>query len=205
MICAPFHLLLIQGIGWALTDAHFGWREVWGGVGFRSSRSRRLRSRYATLALLSPFHRAGRLADGEHALASPGNAGVLGLRADDFDLGNDLRGCRPIQRRHLQGAGFDAKLYFNVLALVTIVALAANLFFGWLVNYVGLNRLLAACLLATAASLWGLPLATQPWHAYLYGIGLGIASGAVALLFSRLGGSSTERVNWGASRESPRC
>jgi cyanate permease len=79
--------------------------------------------------------------------------------------------------------GFDAKLYVNVLALVTIVALAANLFFGWLVNYVGLNRLLAACLLATAASLWGLPLATQPWHAYLYGIGLGIASGAVALLF----------------------
>ena len=34
IISAPFHLLLIKGIGWALNDAHFGWREVWGGVGF---------------------------------------------------------------------------------------------------------------------------------------------------------------------------
>ena len=39
--------------------------------------------------------------------------------------------------------GFDdERLYFNVLALVTVVALGANLVFGWLVNYVGLNRLL---------------------------------------------------------------
>jgi len=79
--------------------------------------------------------------------------------------------------------GFNQKLYFNALTLVTAVALAANLFFGWLVNYVRLTRLLSACLLVTAASLCGLPLATRPWHAYLYGIGLGIASGAVALLF----------------------
>ena len=101
--------------------------------------------------------------------------------------------------------GSIEKLYVNVLALVTIVALAAKLFFGWLVNYVRLNRLLAACLLATAASLWGLPLATEPWHAYLYGIGLGIASGAVALLFFATWGKLTERVNWGGSKESPKC
>jgi MFS family permease len=38
-------------------------------------------------------------------------------------------------------------------------------------------------LLATAGSLCGLPFATEEWHAYVYGVGLGIASGAVALLF----------------------
>ncbi|MFM9062688.1 MAG: hypothetical protein ACKOOI_06590, partial [Pirellula sp.] len=31
--------------------------------------------------------------------------------------------------------------------------------------------------------LFGLTKATQPWHAYAYGFGLGVASGAVALLF----------------------
>ena len=101
--------------------------------------------------------------------------------------------------------GFDTRLYFNVLSLVTVVALAANFFFGWLVNYVRLTRLLAACLLATAASLCGLPFATQPWHAYLYGIGLGIASGAVALLFFAAWGKLYGSRRLGASRESPRC
>ena len=42
---------------------------------------------------------------------------------------------------------------------------------------------MAACLVFTAISLVGLPLATKTWHAYAYGVGFGIASGAVALLF----------------------
>jgi cyanate permease len=79
--------------------------------------------------------------------------------------------------------GFDQTLYFNVLSLVTIIALGSKFFFGWLVNHVRLTHLLSVCLLVTAASLCGLPFATEEWHAYLYGTGLGIASGAVALLF----------------------
>src|SRR6185503_2344191 len=55
--------------------------------------------------------------------------------------------------------GFDERLYFNVLSLVTIVALGSKFFFGWLVNHVRLTRLLAVCLVATAASLCGLPFA----------------------------------------------
>ena len=68
--------------------------------------------------------------------------------------------------------GFDQKLYFNVLALVTIVALAANMFFGWLVNYVGLNRLLTACLLATDRVVMGIALGDTDvarlslWHRF---------------------------------------
>jgi MFS family permease len=185
IISAPFHLLLIKGIGWALNEAHFGWREVWGGVGFS------LIALSATSFFLArnPPSLAGRstVPDGLpagstlwQALATPA-FWVFGLTISIW--GMIYAGVALFNVDIFKEQGFDEKLYVNVLALVTIVALAAKLFFGWLVNYVGLNRLLAACLLATAASLWGLPLATQPWHAYLYGIGLGIASGAVALLF----------------------
>jgi hypothetical protein len=79
--------------------------------------------------------------------------------------------------------GFERSLYFNVLTEVTLVAICAKFFFGWLVNYVPLNRLLAECLFVTSLSLVGLKQATEAWHAYVYGVGLGIASGAVALLF----------------------
>ncbi len=67
--------------------------------------------------------------------------------------------------------------------MVTLVALISKLAFGWLVNYVSLSRLLAICLTLTAMSLAALPMASRPWHAYLYGLMLGVASGAVALLF----------------------
>src|SRR5262245_23967145 len=29
ILSAPFHLILIRAVGWALTDAGFDWREVW--------------------------------------------------------------------------------------------------------------------------------------------------------------------------------
>jgi MFS family permease len=78
---------------------------------------------------------------------------------------------------------FDKSLYFNVLTVVTVVTLASKLFLGWLVNYVRLTHMLSVCLLITAAALGGLPFATETWHAYAYGVGIGIASGAVTLIF----------------------
>ena len=79
--------------------------------------------------------------------------------------------------------GFDRDLYFDVLTLVTVVALASKLAFGWLTRFVPLQKLLGVCLLVTAGCLLGLPHATETWHVYLYGVAMGIASGAVALLF----------------------
>ena len=155
MLGAPFHLLLIKAIGSALTDKGYGSHEVWGGVGAGASWA------FADLALAGPrsfaialryFH-GGKSVGGEHALAGPGDAGFLGVRTDDFPLGNDLCGRCIFNVAIFKERGFDERLYFNVLALVTIIALGHNLFFGWLVNYVRLNYLLAACLLATAASL----------------------------------------------------
>ncbi len=50
-------------------------------------------------------------------------------------------------------------------------------------NYIPLNRLLAACLFVTSLSLGWLDAGHRNLAPYVYGVGLGIASGAVALLF----------------------
>ncbi len=185
VISAPFHLALIQGVGWTLTRGGFGWREVWSGVGVCL-----IGLSWTSIALArTPSISSSR------STATAGSAGGSTLRQAlatpafwVFSLtislwGMIYSGVALFNVDIFRERGFDERLYFHVLSLVTVVALAAKMFFGWLVNYVRLNRLLCICLLATAASLFGLPLATQPWHAYLYGVALGIASGAVALLF----------------------
>lgn len=184
ILSAPFHLILIQAVKWALEDAKFDWRTVWGAVGVAlmalSSTSLLLSrpavSRFPEVEV--PRDDAG--ATLWQALATPA-FWVFSLTISIW--GMIYAGVALFNVDIFKERGFDQSLYFNVLSLVTMVALASKLFFGWLVNYVPLTRLLSACLLATAASLCGLPFATQEWHAYLYGVGLGIASGAVALLF----------------------
>ncbi len=184
ILFAPFHLLLIKGVGWALTDAGYDWREVWGGVGI-------VLVLLALMASTLSRNPISRTAEGAIPLDSTGSTLWQALLTPAFWVfgltisiwGMIYSGVALFNEDIFRERGFEKELYFNVLALVTAVALGAKLFFGWLVNYVKLTWLLSACLLITAASLWGLPLATQQWHAYLYGVGLGIASGAVALLF----------------------
>lgn len=185
ILSAPFHLLLIKGVGWAITDGHWGWREVWSAVA-------------ASLVALSltalvlgrgtspdasgsaPGRRAAGGATFRQAMATPA-FWVFGLTISLW--GMIYAGVALFNEDIFRERGFSTQLYFNVLAMVTVVALASKLFFGWLVNHVRLNHLLAVCLLVTAGSLAGLPWATRPWHAYAYGMALGVASGAVALLF----------------------
>lgn len=183
VLSAPFHLVLIKGIGWAFTREDISWRTIWAYIG-------------SSLIILSL---CGWL------LPKDGSSPTIEESANDVDgftLGQALRtpafwtfsltislwgmiysGVALFNEDIFSERGFDRSLYFNVLAEVTIVAICSKFLFGWLVNYIPLNRLLAACLLATSLSLVGLTQATQGWHAYVYGIGLGIASGAVALLF----------------------
>jgi MFS family permease len=184
ILSVPFHLLLIKGVGWAMTDIGCDWREVWGGVGMALV----LLALTATMLFRNPVSHT---AEGAAPLDAAGSTLGQALLTPAFWVfsltisiwGMIYSGVALFNVDIFRERGFEDRLYFNVLALVTIVALGAKLFFGWLVNYIKLTRLLSVCLLTTAASLYGLPLATQQWHAYLYGIGLGIASGAVALLF----------------------
>jgi len=181
----PFHLILIKGAGWALADAEIDWRTVWGCIGIAIM----LLSLTATLISKSHHQKPSHKTPDEKApvgatfgqsLATPA-FWVFSLTISVW--GMIYAGVALFNQDIFAERGFDQKLYFNVLAMVAIVALASKLLFGYLANSVRLTYLLSACLLATACCLAGLPLATQPWHAYAYGLGLGIASGAVALLF----------------------
>ncbi len=188
ILSAPFHLILIQGVGWALNDAGCDWRTVWGAVGVALmllSGTALLIGRGPRSCVTSAPVSAGPNdvdpgSSFRHALSTPA-FWVFSLTISFW--GMIYSGVALFNVDIFKERGFDQALYFKVLALITVIALASNLFFGWLVNYVRLTHLLAVCLLTTAGSLYGLPLATETWHAYAYGIGLGIASGAVALLF----------------------
>lgn len=183
ILLAPFHLALIKGVGWAIAWEDISWRTVWAGIGF-------------SIVGLSA---CGMLLRSNNA---PEKSGKTISDSTGFTLGQALRtpafwtfsltismwgmiysGVALFNEDIFSERGFDRNLYFNVLSEVTIIAVCAKFFFGWLVNYVPLNQLLAVCLLVTSLSLVGMTQATQVWHAYAYGIGLGIASGAVALLF----------------------
>lgn len=190
ILSAPFHLLLIKGVGWALGDGHYDWRTVWATVGLALillSISGAMLTRQTLPSMqnddVALDSRGSTLAQALSTLAF----WVFGLTISLW--GMIYSGVALFNEDIFRERGFNRELYFNVLALVTMVALAAKLFFGWLVNYVRITHLLGACLLITALSLFGLPMASEVWHAYLYGVGLGIASGAVALLFFAVWGS----------------
>lgn len=183
----PFHLILIKGAGWALTDQHMSWRTVWWGIGL----SLTLLSLTGLLLPKNPRREIAAEQDDVPDEAPTGATFGQALCTPAFWVfsvtislwGMIYAGVALFNQDIFQERGFDQQLYFNVLAMVTIVALASKLVFGYFVNYVPLTRLLAICLVTTSGCLAGLPFATQTWHAYLYGLGLGIASGAVALLF----------------------
>ncbi len=182
ILSVPFHLALIKGVGWALTDGKFDWRVVWGSVGFS------LMALSVFAIVLTP---RGSVSQQKIEANRVGFTLVEALATPAFWVfsltislwGMIYAGVALFNVDIFKERGFDEKLYFNVLSLITVVALISKLFFGWLVNYISLSRLLSVCLLITATSLIGLPLANQVWHAYAYGVCLGIASGAVALLF----------------------
>ncbi len=183
VLLAPLHLALIQGVGWAFTLENISWRTVWAGVGFS----------LVALSLIAGLLQNKNLdsVDKEsvdQAIGYTLGQALLTPAFWTFSLtisvwGMIYSGVALFNEDIFSERGFDRNLYFNVLAEVTVVAICAKFLFGWLVNYVPLNRLLTLCLFATTLSLLGLTRATEVWHAYAYGVGLGIASGAVALLF----------------------
>lgn len=182
IMSVPFHLLLIKGVGWAQADGGWGWREIWNMVGF---------SLMAMSVFAFGLNRQNLQFAGSHDEQEYGWTLMEALRTPAFWVfsvtisiwGMIYSGVALFNVDIFKERGFDEKLYFNVLSVVTVVALVSKLVFGWLVNHVSLTRLLATCLLLTAMSLATLPLATRPWHVYAYALTLGIASGAVALLF----------------------
>lgn len=191
ILSAPFHLILIRAVKWAMDGTPIGgggydWRAVWAAVGVALVAM----SLLATLLVQSATpHDTTDEADSREANAGATLAQALATPAFwAFSLTISLwgliySGVALFNQAIFEERGFTRELYLDVLTMVTIVALASKLAFGWMTRFVSLAKLLGVCLVATSASLAGLPHATEVWHVYLYGVAMGIASGAVALLF----------------------
>jgi len=183
VLSIPFHLLLIKAVGWALKDGGYDWRAIWAGVGVA------LIGMSFMAALLLRSIVAENVDENESDKTSATFGQALSTPAFwAFSLtislwGMIYSGVSLFNEDIFKEQGFSRDLYFDVLVLVTVIALASKFLFGWLTRFVPLTRLLSACLVVTAMSLAGLPRATEIWHVYLYGAAMGIASGAVALLF----------------------
>jgi MFS family permease len=189
IMATPFYIIFNQGIGWALIHGNYDWRGNWtivgallvllSGMSFLLNRHPRLDQPSGPLAL---ENRAS-MAVGStiwQALATPA-FWVFSLTVSFWGMISS--GISQFNVDIFKERGFDQDLYVNVVSFMLVIALASNLFFGWLTNHVRLTHLLAACLLASAVAMFGLPYATEEWHAYLYGLFLGISSGAVGLIF----------------------
>ncbi len=204
ILSVPFHLLLIKGVGWAQADGGWGWREIWSAVGI---------SLMAMSILAIGLKRQSHECSVNNVEQEPGWTLMEALRTPAFWLfsltisiwGMIYSGVALFNVDIFKEQGFDEKMYYNVLSVITVVALVSKLMFGWLVNHISLTRLLATCLLLTACSLAALPLASQSWHAYAYALSLGIASGQWHCCSSRRGESSMASRNLGVSKAWPRC
>jgi MFS family permease len=188
IMATPFYVLFFQGVGWALKTGHYDWRSCWEVVGVLLvllSGIAFLLRRYPHVDELqerSTLHQQPSSTAGStiwQALATPA-FWVFSLTVSFWGMISS--GVSQFNEDIFKERGFQ-ELYVPVVSFMMVVALAANLFFGWLTNHVRLTHLLAACLLASAAAMFGLPYATEKWHAYMYGLFLGISSGAVGLIF----------------------
>jgi MFS family permease len=188
VLSVPFHILLIQGVNSAFSIDGISWRTIWMAIGV-------VLVVLSTTAVFLPARWQDALPTDKpsslHAEAREGYTLREALATPAFYTfsltislwGMIYAGVALFNEDIFRERGFDRSLYFAVLTEVTVVAIASKFVFGWLASSVLLNRLLAVCLAVTACSLVGLTRATETWHAYAYGVGLGIASGAVALLF----------------------
>jgi len=187
ILSAPFHLLLIRAVGWALKDGGYDWRAVWAGVGVSliglSLLSALLARPAAATDKADEPNREPIVETGATLLQALATPAFWAFSLTISLWGMIYAGVALFNEDIFRERGFSRELYFNVLSVATVVALLSKLAFGWLTRYVSLAKLLSVCLLVTSLSLAALPQATREWQVYAYGVAMGVASGAVALLF----------------------
>jgi MFS family permease len=94
--------------------------------------------------------------------------------------------------------GMDSHTVINVLAVVTLMGMAANLLGGWLASRWPIGRLMAAAMFLLAAALLALPLAHGRPMAYVYAVTMGTAAGVVTVVFFVCWGKIFGRKHLGA-------
>lgn len=184
ILSAPFHLLLIRVVGHFLGFSGYGWRQIWCGIGlsimflslgsFLLSRNQPKKPLETNETENLPGYTLGQALKTMAFWTFGLTISIWGMISSGVSLFNvDI----------FKERGFAENVYFDVLSLITMVALFSKLFFGFMVRFLSLTKLLAICLFFTAIALAALPYSNKYWHAMAYGLTMGISSGAVALIF----------------------
>jgi MFS family permease len=199
----PFHLILIQLVGWGLNDLGASWRTVSAITGltilclsvfglFIPKRSR-FASTGSSITLPRDLlfrkrsqrdvRRATSIEKGVPVSQALRSAAFWAFTLTISLWGMIYAGSSLFNQDIFLERGFSRELYFDILSYTAVVGLVSKFAFGWLNHRVRLNHLLALTMILTSISLLGLPLSKDVWHAYLCATFGGIASGGVALLF----------------------
>ena len=185
-------------VGHAVLTA--GWRTAWLGVGI------------ALLAVFAPLswifvrdsHQQKEDPEGladQHTDLNPAQAlrspafWVFALSSSVFGL--VYSGIALFNQSILEQRGFDAKTYYNVLVLSTMVGLAANFAGGWLATFWPIQRLMGLGMVILGVSLVSLPMVRTQAQVTAYALTMGIAGGIVTVVFFSVWGQVFGRTHLG--------
>ena len=185
ILSAPFHLLLIRLVGDAL-KAGTDWRTVWATAGVVPGRAvgDGRPARPATTQGGGPDRRVTGRGRGTPSGRRWPRLAFWVVAVTISLWGLIYAGVALFNEDILRERGFSREVYFDVLSLVTVVALAGEAGLR-LADAAGVAPQTAGRLPAgRRRGRWSACRSPrQVWHVYLYGVAMGIASGAVALLF----------------------
>jgi hypothetical protein len=120
---------------------------------------------------------------------------VFGLATSLYGLASS--GISLFNVSILQERGFTAKVYYDLLPVVTLVGLAFNFLGGWLAGRWPIGRVLGVSMLVQAAALWSLPHLEAYWHVVVYSVSWGAAGGVVTVVFFTFWGVAYGRRHLG--------
>jgi len=191
------------GVGAAVLGA--GWRTTWSGIGWA------LVLLVAPVAWLvvrnGPEDRTQEFS-GEHAADAAELADLSfdeAVRSNAFWLfaissamfGLVYSGISLFNQSIFEQRGFDAAVFHQVLALSTLIGLAANFAGGWLAMRWPLQRLMGLGMAMLSGALLALPHVSSKAHVFGYGVAMGISGGVVTVVFFSVWGKIYGRTHLG--------
>ena len=190
-------VLAFPAVGQAVLT--FGWRTAWSGIGW-----------FLLLVLIplswifvrdSPADEAAQ----EEVVPTGGLTLTEALRTPAFwafalsssVFGLAYSGISLFNQSILEQRGFDAKVFYTVLVVSTMVGLLANFGGGWLATVWPIQRVSGIGMAVLALALGMLPLVRSYSQVMLYGIAMGIAGGVVTVVFFSVWGKVFGRKQLG--------
>ena len=178
----------------------FGWRAAWSGIG------------WFLLVVLAPIawflvrdHPPVGERDAESVDLGTGLTLGEALRSPAFWMfalsssvfGLAYSGISLFNQSILEQRGFDATVFYTVLAVSTGVGLLANFGGGWLATVWPIQRVTGLGMAVLAVALFALPVVKSYTQVMLYGIAMGIAGGVVTVVFFSVWGQVFGRLHLG--------